>query len=102
MRATGMRLFLLNLARLEKGYLVRRFFPRCLILLWFTACFFVAGSSISAQENSGERIFFNAKVFTGDPQNPYAEAVAIRGEKIVAVGNLAEVLKAAICEGGAH
>jgi predicted amidohydrolase YtcJ len=47
-----------------------------------------------AQEGSGERIFFHAKVFTGDPQNPYAEAVAIRGDKILAVGNLSEVTKA--------
>jgi predicted amidohydrolase YtcJ len=45
-----------------------------------------------AQEQS-DRIFFHAKVFTGDPLNPYAEAVAIRGEKIVAVGNLPEVEK---------
>jgi hypothetical protein len=53
------------------------------------------GSSLWAQESSGERIFFYAKVFTGDPQNPYAEAVAIRGDTIVAVGNLPEVVKAA-------
>jgi len=33
------------------------------------------------------------KFFTGDPQNPYAEAVAIRGNKIVAVGNASEVMK---------
>jgi len=46
-----------------------------------------------AQETSGERVFFHAKVFTGDPQNPYAEAVAIRGGQIVAVGNLSEVGK---------
>jgi predicted amidohydrolase YtcJ len=42
-----------------------------------------------------ERILFNAKVFTGVPDHPYAEAVAIRGDKIVAVGNLVEVLQAA-------
>src|SRR5579862_1844186 len=42
-----------------------------------------------------ERILFNAKVFTGVPEHPYAEAVAIRGDKIVAVGSLAEVLPAA-------
>ncbi len=48
---------------------------------------------LHAQENSGERIFFHAKVFTGDPQNPYAEAVAIRADTIVAVGNLSEVEK---------
>jgi predicted amidohydrolase YtcJ len=50
--------------------------------------------SLWAQASSEERIFFHAKVFTGDPQNPYAEAVAIRGDKIVAVGNLPEVAKA--------
>src|SRR5271169_5357124 len=48
---------------------------------------------IRAQEGSGERVFFHAKVFTGDPQNPYAEAVAIRGDKIIAVGSLREVGK---------
>ena len=42
-----------------------------------------------------ERVFFNAKVFTGVPAHPYAEAVAIRGDKIVAVGNLPDVQQAA-------
>jgi hypothetical protein len=60
-----------------------------------TAFFLLAaGSLLWAQESSGERIFFHAKIFTGDPQNPYAEAVAIRGDKIIAVGNLPEVVKA--------
>jgi predicted amidohydrolase YtcJ len=54
--------------------------------------FVLAGSSLGAQASSEERIFFHAKVFTGDPGNPYAEAVAIRGGTIVAVGNLAEVV----------
>src|SRR5713226_8811430 len=45
--------------------------------------------------DKAERVFFNAKVFTGVPDHPYAEAVAIRGDKIVAVGSLAEVLQAA-------
>src|SRR5258708_16912471 len=49
---------------------------------------------LSAQEGSGERILFHAKVFTGDPGNAYAEAVAIRGDKIVAVGNFAEASRA--------
>ena len=51
----------------------------------------VAGLPLLGQESSGEKIFFDGKVFTGDPQNAYAEAVAIRGEKIVAVGNLQDV-----------
>lgn len=67
---------------------------------YFSALLFVAtiflvqtNSSLGAQESSGERIFFHAKVFTGDTQNPYAEAVAIRGDKIIGVGNLSEVAK---------
>ncbi|MGA7294170.1 MAG: amidohydrolase [Terriglobales bacterium] len=52
-------------------------------------------SSLCAQESSGDRIFFDAKVFTGNPQNPYAAAVAIRGDKIIAVGSLPEVVKVA-------
>src|SRR5271170_1033108 len=80
---------------LGKGGSVRRFSRCSAVVLWVTAFFLVAGSSIWAQETSGERIFFNAKIFTGDPQNPYAEAVAIRGDRIIAVGNLAEVVKSA-------
>src|SRR5581483_3613048 len=41
-----------------------------------------------------ERVLYNAKVFTGEPEHPYAEAVAIRGDKIVAVGNRGDVSKA--------
>ncbi|ABF43693.1 Amidohydrolase 3 [Candidatus Koribacter versatilis Ellin345] len=41
-----------------------------------------------------ERILYNGKIFTADTTHPYAEAVAIRGDKIVAVGTFAEVSKA--------
>jgi predicted amidohydrolase YtcJ len=41
-----------------------------------------------------ERVFYNAKIFTGEPEHPYAEAVAVRGDKIVSVGNRPEVTKA--------
>jgi predicted amidohydrolase YtcJ len=58
------------------------------VVVFFVLC--VGG--LWAQDGS-ERIFFHAKVFTGDPGNPYAEAVAIRGDKIIAVGNSAEVEK---------
>jgi hypothetical protein len=71
-----------------------RILARRLIGLLFTACCCVSvGSGLWAQGDSGERVFFDAKVFTGDPQNPYAEAVAIRGNKIVGVGNVSEVMK---------
>jgi predicted amidohydrolase YtcJ len=65
-----------------------------LVLLLVTTFSIVqTDSSLCAQETSGERIFFHAKVFTGDAENPYAEAVAIRGDKIIAVGSFPEVAK---------
>ena len=52
----------------------------------------------AAQGSSAKRVLYNGKIFTGAPDHPYAEAVAIRGDKIVAVGTNAEV-KAAVGEG---
>lgn len=45
------------------------------------------------EESVSAHIFYNGKVFTAEPDHPYAEAVAIQGEKIVAVGTLLEVSK---------
>jgi predicted amidohydrolase YtcJ len=69
--------------------------PRYYLVLLFVTTFFLVQTDflLWTQGNSGERIFYHAKVFTGDSQNPYAEAVAIRGDKIIAVGNLPEVAK---------
>lgn len=41
---------------------------------------------------SQEKIFYNAKIFTANRNAPFAEAIAIKGKKIVAVGNFAEVI----------
>ena len=60
----------------------------CRILLFAATVLLL--TSAFAQD---ERVFYHAQVFTADPQNPYADAVAIRAGKIVAVGNLPEVLK---------
>ncbi|NUQ21864.1 MAG: amidohydrolase [Gemmatimonadaceae bacterium] len=38
----------------------------------------------------------NARVWTGDPRRPWADAVAVRGERIAAVGSSAEVRKMAV------
>ena len=73
--------------RLTIIHMSRRYWAFLLLLLVTQT-----GSSL-AQGSSDERILFHAKIFTGDPQNPYAEAVAIRGGQIVAVGSLPEVLK---------
>ncbi len=67
------------------------------VFLFLAVAFILAGVPrvASGAEDSPAQIFFNAKVFTGDPEHPYASAVAIQGGKIIAVGNLAEVAKAA-------
>ena len=49
-----------------------------------------------AQSSPAEStIFFNAKVFTAEPLQSYATSVAVRGGKILAVGNLEEVARIA-------
>ena len=50
------------------------------------------GTALAAA--SDERLLYNGKIFTGEPEHPYAEAVAIRDDKILAVGNVTEVAKA--------
>jgi predicted amidohydrolase YtcJ len=63
------------------------------ILLATALLFLLPAPPLAAQESSSDRILFHAKIFTADPENPYAEAVSIRGDKIIAVGNLPEVAK---------
>jgi len=40
-----------------------------------------------------EKIFFNARIFTADALHPFAEAIAIKGKKITAVGSFTEIKK---------
>src|ERR1700724_4152361 len=51
-------------------------------------------AAVPFARGADERVLFNGKIFTGEPEHPYAEAVAIRGDKIVAVGNRGEVSEA--------
>jgi predicted amidohydrolase YtcJ len=62
-------------------------------VLLFLTLYVQTSCPLWAQTTSSERIFFHAKIFTGDEHNPYAEAVAIRGDQIVAVGSFPEVAK---------
>jgi predicted amidohydrolase YtcJ len=43
------------------------------------------------QQVPADVILFNGKVFTANPAHPYAQAIAIRGERIIAVGASAEI-----------
>jgi predicted amidohydrolase YtcJ len=56
----------------------------CLLILSLAAAAF-------AQQPAADLILTHAKVWTGDPARPAAEAVAILGDRIVAVGSDAEV-----------
>src|SRR2546426_955792 len=67
-------------------------FRKSFCLAVFYALVF-ASAAWSDGSKIAERIFYNGKIFTGEPEHPYAEAIAIRGDKIVGVGNLPEVTK---------
>ena len=61
------------------------------------ACLCIVSSAAlgAAQAGGAATVFYNAQVFTGEPDHPYANAVAIRGERIVAVGDVGVVERAA-------
>ena len=46
---------------------------------------------VSAQAPDADLILINGKVFTADPAAPWAEAIAIHGERITAVGTTAAI-----------
>ncbi|MFK8020421.1 MAG: amidohydrolase [Pseudomonadales bacterium] len=48
---------------------------------------FVAACNTLEVSKGADHVFLNAKVYTSNSQNPWAEAVAVNGNKIVYVGN---------------
>ena len=40
-----------------------------------------------------EKIFYNARIFTANSSHPFAEAIAIKDKRIMAVGNYSEVIR---------
>jgi predicted amidohydrolase YtcJ len=56
--------------------------------------FLVLCAVLEAQEKA-DQIYVHALVWTGNPEQPSAEAFAVRGERIVAIGIEAEVRKSA-------
>ncbi len=48
-------------------------------------------SCTSPQQESASLVISGARVWTGDPEQPWAEAVASRGEKIIAVGSTDDI-----------
>src|ERR671923_776099 len=62
-----------------------RFLPAALLL--------AAAVAPLAQEAPADLILHNAKIYTADDARPRAEAIAIRGDRIAALGTSAEILK---------
>jgi predicted amidohydrolase YtcJ len=61
--------------------------------LILVALLLAATATSIAQNAPADLIFHNAKVYTADDTMPRAEAIAIRGDRIAAVGSSADVLK---------
>ena len=53
------------------------------------------GAAAAADAGSTTTLFYNAHIFTAEYDHPYAGALAIRGDQIIAVGDLSAVEKAA-------
>src|ERR1051325_4052805 len=58
---------------------------------WIVPAVLLAAGAMPAAAAAPDLILAGGKVFTADPARPWAEAVAIAGARIVAVGSSAEV-----------
>jgi len=59
------------------------------VIAFLAALLVIAGTQATTQH--ADRIFINGKIWTGDDAQPKAEALAISGDKIVAVGSTKEI-----------
>jgi hypothetical protein len=53
--------------------------------------FLAFASATFGQQSPPDLILFNGKLFTSNSAQPYAEALAIRGDRITAVGNSKDI-----------
>lgn len=73
-----------------------RFRPSCHVLLFFLSVAFVFLAGCKKEKALAGLIITNARVYTVDAQKPWAEAVAVRGERILFVGGAKKALQ---CKG---
>lgn len=67
----------------------RRFCRTYLALICVVAT--ARAASAVTDDTAASTLFYDAQVFTAEYEHPYAEAVAIRGDRIIAVGALGDV-----------
>src|SRR5262245_11951576 len=58
----------------------------------FSALFFFLAIARAEATPKADIIVHHAKIFTADPQRPLAQAVAIKGKKVMAVGTNSQIL----------
>jgi len=63
------------------------------IILYPLMVFLLSSKALSQSDNFPDIILFNGKIFTSSEENLYTEAIAIKGEKITAVGKNDEIKK---------
>jgi hypothetical protein len=73
----------------------RRLISRACLSLLCAGFIGTAPVPVAAEEPTAATVFYHGHVFTAEYDHPYAEAVAVRGDRIVAVGALGDVLSAA-------
>jgi predicted amidohydrolase YtcJ len=66
-----------------------------LLLLLFTFVLTLTFLSCGNKKTIADKIFFNARIYTGNEAQPFAEAMALRDNKIIAVGTSEEIKKLA-------
>src|ERR1022692_1199627 len=66
--------------------------PKRWILSMAFACLLGTGVAAHGQSSiTADTVVMNARIYTVNPQQPWAEALAIRGDTIVAVGSMREI-----------
>jgi len=63
------------------------------VVVLILACGLATGCGKAREENMVDLVLVNGKVWTGDSERPWAEAVAVGGRTILAVGTTAEIGK---------
>ena len=66
-----------------------------LLFLLFTFVLTLTILSCGNKKTVADKIFFNARIYTGNEAQPFAEAMALRDNKIIAVGTSEEIKKLA-------
>jgi imidazolonepropionase-like amidohydrolase len=70
---------------------MRRKLVRLVLLFNILFLCFGAASAQGLESQPADTVVLNARVYTVNPKQPWAEALAIRGDKIVAVGSAKEM-----------